>query len=129
VRKKVRLYFFKKKGIWVFLIGLRSGGPIHISKYLLLCHLSTDMWARDVRNRVNSLLDGHLLKLQKITPGVVDLRSENIKWYHFVNFATKVVVLCYSLHLCGIFNSNFMYSLSCVVSVTAYAQAYLNAAR
>jgi hypothetical protein len=50
-----------------------------------------------VRNRVNLLLDGHLLELQKITPGVVDLRSENVKWYHFVNFATKVVVLCYSL--------------------------------
>jgi hypothetical protein len=38
-----------------------------------------------------------LLELQKITPGVVDLRSENVKWYHFVNFATKVVVLRYSL--------------------------------
>jgi hypothetical protein len=56
-----------------------------------------DMWVRDVSNHVNLLLDGHLLELQKITPEVVDLRSENVKWYHFVNFATKVVVLCYSL--------------------------------
>jgi hypothetical protein len=28
---------------------------------------------------------------------VVDLRSENVKWYYFVNFASNVVVLCYSL--------------------------------
>jgi hypothetical protein len=54
-------------------------------------------WAPHVRNRVNLCLDRHLLELQKITPGVVDLRSENVKWYHFVNFVTKVVVLCYSL--------------------------------
>jgi hypothetical protein len=66
-------------------------------------HVSTYKWARDVRNRVNSLSNGHLRELQKITPGVVDLHSENVKWYHFVHFATKVVVLCYSLakiHMC-----------------------------
>jgi hypothetical protein len=61
------------------------------------CHISTDWWARDVKNRVNSRLDGHLLELQKITPRVVDLRSENVKWYHFVNFASNMIVLCYSL--------------------------------
>jgi hypothetical protein len=28
---------------------------------------------------------------------MVDLRSKNVKWYHFVNLVSKVVVLCYSL--------------------------------
>jgi hypothetical protein len=42
-----------------------------------------DKWARDVRNRDNLCLDRRLLELQKITLGVVDLRSENVKWYHF----------------------------------------------
>jgi hypothetical protein len=69
----------------------------HHQMNFCICHLSTDRWARDVRNCVNSLLDYHLRELQKITPGVVDLRSENVKWYHFVNFASNVVVLCYSL--------------------------------
>jgi hypothetical protein len=50
-----------------------------------------------VRNYVNSLLDSHLLELQKITSGVVDLRSKNVKWYHFVNFVSNVIVLRYSL--------------------------------
>jgi hypothetical protein len=110
VRKKVRLYFFLKRYLGLF-NWAKKWGPIHISKYLLLCHLSTDMWARDVRNRVNLLLDGHLLKLQKITPGVVDLRSKNVKWYHFVNFATKVVVLCYSLTT-SIVRFNVQFSLT-----------------
>jgi hypothetical protein len=61
-------------------------------------HVSTDIWARHVRNRVSSCLSCHVLELQKIIPGMVDLRFENVKWYHFVHFATKVVVLCYSLH-------------------------------
>jgi hypothetical protein len=42
-----------------------------------------------VKNRVNSLLIGHLRELQKITPGVVDLRFENVKWYHFRNLPQK----------------------------------------
>jgi hypothetical protein len=73
-------------------------GPMSTSanNALFLPH-HPDIWVRAVRNRVNLCLDRHLLELQKITPGVVDLRSENVKWYHFVNFATKVVVLCYSL--------------------------------
>jgi hypothetical protein len=29
---------------------------------------------------------------------MVDLRSENIKWYHFINFNSKVVVLGYFTH-------------------------------
>jgi hypothetical protein len=53
-----------------------------------------------VRNCVNSLLDSHLLELQKLTPEMVDLRSKNVKWYHFINFASNVVVLCYSLDRC-----------------------------
>jgi hypothetical protein len=54
-------------------------------------------WVRYVRNRVILCISCHLFKLQKITPKVVDLRSKNVKWYHFIYFITKVVVLCYSL--------------------------------
>jgi hypothetical protein len=28
----------------------------------------------------------------------MDLRSKNVKWYHFVNFALNVIVLGYSLN-------------------------------
>jgi hypothetical protein len=54
-----------------------------------------------VKNCVNWLLDSHLLELQKITPRVIDLRLENVKWYHFINFASNVIVLCYSLIIMG----------------------------
>jgi hypothetical protein len=35
--------------------------------------------------------------LQKLGRIVVDLCSQNEKWYDMVNFGRKVVVLCYSL--------------------------------
>jgi hypothetical protein len=57
-------------------------------------------WTQDVRNHVNSCLDYHLFELQKLTPKVVDLHSKNVKWYLFVNFASNVVVLCYSFAVC-----------------------------
>jgi hypothetical protein len=56
-----------------------------------------DRWAQDIRNRVNSCLDCHLLELQKLTSEVVDLYSENVKWYHFIKLTANVVVLGYSL--------------------------------
>jgi hypothetical protein len=64
---------------------------------ILILPRHPNRWAGDVRNRVNWCLDRHLLELQKITPEMIDLRSKNVKWYNFVNLASKVVVLGYSL--------------------------------
>jgi hypothetical protein len=101
-------------------------GPLSTSAndILFLPH-HPDRWAQYVRNRINPYLVCHLLELQNVTPGVVDLRSENLKWYslqseisvgdlvksptlisdrreyHFVKFATKIVVLCYSVRILG----------------------------
>jgi hypothetical protein len=52
-------------------------------------HLSTSRWSRDVRNWVNTCLDDHLLKLQKLTLGMVDLRYKNINVIPFDKFRLK----------------------------------------
>jgi hypothetical protein len=86
-----------KKDIWFF-NWTDNYGPCP-PQQLIVCfrHLIPTGGPDISENCVNSCLDRHLCELQKITPGVVDLRFENVKWYHFVNFAIKVVVLCYSL--------------------------------
>jgi hypothetical protein len=47
-----------------------------------------------VRITVNSLEFGDLSNLKKLSYKLVDFGTQNVKWYHSVNFVYKVVVLC-----------------------------------
>jgi hypothetical protein len=58
------------------------------------CHLSADKWAPQVRFAVNWPQICDLSKLQSNYEKVVDFKSKNIKWYHLVNFARIIVILC-----------------------------------
>jgi hypothetical protein len=47
-----------------------------------------------VRNAVNSLEFDDLSNLKKLSYILVDFGIQNVKWYHSVYFANKVVVIC-----------------------------------
>jgi hypothetical protein len=87
------------------------------------------MWAQYVRNRIDAYLVCHLLELQNVTSGTVDLRSGNVKWYYFVNFTTKIVVLYYSLRTMGPTTRLLLYSYICLYirwSIIVTTKNYIN---
>jgi hypothetical protein len=89
--------FIKK--IFGFLIGLTSRAHLHLNAWHFVFATSSWHVGPTCQKLCQFVFRPSFAWITKNTPEVVDLRSKNVKWYHFVNLASKVVVLCYSLLL------------------------------